>query len=54
MVQIPDDPIIRSMEATGWPPWMLRDWEDDEEQEEDDGEEWNNSVHRGDSEDFLL
>lgn len=23
MIDIPDDPIIRSMELTGWPPWML-------------------------------
>ena len=30
---IPDDPIIRSMERTGYPPWM-RDDEDEEEEDE--------------------
>lgn len=33
MRPIPDDPIIRSMERTGYPPWM-RDEDDDEEEEE--------------------
>ena len=31
MIQIPDDPILRCMERTGYPPWMDPDWEDDEE-----------------------
>lgn len=28
MIDIPDDPIIRSMEDTGYPPWM-QDGDDD-------------------------
>ena len=28
MMQIPDCPIIRSMESTGYPPWMDADWEE--------------------------
>lgn len=41
---IPDDPIIRCMERTGYPPWMQGDYypeyDDDEEEieEEDDSE----------------
>lgn len=36
---IPDDPIISSMERTGYPPWLI-DYDDDdcEEEEEDDDE----------------
>lgn len=30
---IPDDPIIASIERTGYPPWMQDD-------EEDDDDEW--------------
>lgn len=33
MKQIPDDPIIRCMERTGYPPWWKdsdEDWDDDE------------------------
>ncbi len=33
MPQIPDDPIIASMERTGWPYWM------NDEEEEDDANE---------------
>lgn len=33
MQQLPDDPIIRCIERTGYPPWM----QDDEEEEEDEG-----------------
>ena len=29
---IPDDPIIRCIERTGYPPW----WPEDEEEEEDE------------------
>ena len=36
MEKIPDDPIIRCMERTGFPPWMDDDYE--EEEEEPDGE----------------
>lgn len=37
MINIPDDPIIRCMERTGWPPWMQNgDCEEDEEWEDDD------------------
>lgn len=32
MMQIPDCPIIRSIERTGYPPWM----QDDEEGEDDE------------------
>lgn len=35
---IPDDPIIRCMERTGYPPWMQDEEEEDdvpEEEEED-------------------
>ena len=31
MILIPDDPIIASIERTGYPPWMQ-----DEEEEDDD------------------
>lgn len=37
MKQIPDCPIIRSMENTGYPPWIDPDYEEPEEEEE---EEW--------------
>ena len=37
MIQIADDPIIRSMERWGLPPWLLsRDGLDMDEQEEDE------------------
>ncbi len=36
---IPDDPVVRCMERTGYPPWLQPGWEDDEEPEED-GEEY--------------
>lgn len=36
MIQIPDDPIIRCIERTGFPPWLRDDWEDDEEDYDDD------------------
>lgn len=36
MLNIPDCPIIRSLEETGYPPWMDPDWEDTEEDEEDE------------------
>ena len=36
MIQIPDDPIIRCIERTGFPPWLRDDWEDDEEADDDD------------------
>lgn len=42
MRDIPDDPIVRCMMRTGYPPWMLRhdtaDYEDDDyfADEEDD------------------
>lgn len=31
MIQIPDHPVIRSLEETGYPPWMRDDWEDNED-----------------------
>lgn len=36
MLQIPDDPIIRCIERTGYPPWMQGGYEDDEDEEYDD------------------
>lgn len=36
MIQIPDDPIIRSIERTGYPPWFFYDDDDEEEEEESD------------------
>lgn len=36
MINIPDDPIIRCMERTGWPPWMQNGGYDDDEEWEDD------------------
>jgi hypothetical protein len=32
MYQIPDDPIIRSMESTGYPPWITDSNTDGEEE----------------------
>lgn len=39
MIQIPDDPIIRCMERTGWPPWMQDDYQEEEPEEEDPDDE---------------
>lgn len=39
MIQIADDPIIRSMERTGYPPWLRSDWDDDEEDDYDEEDE---------------
>ena len=36
MILLRDDPIIRSIEATGYPFWMDDDYEDDEEEEEEE------------------
>ena len=36
VINIPDDPIIRCMERTGWPPWMQNGGHDDDEEWEDD------------------
>lgn len=36
MILIPDDPIIRYMERTGYAPWF----DDDEDAEDDDEDEW--------------
>lgn len=36
MIQIPDDPIIRSIERTGYPPWYFYDDDDEEEEGESD------------------
>ena len=46
MILIPDDPIIRCIERTGYPPWLRDDWEDDEE---DDDDEWDSEVYRSES-----
>ena len=50
MIQIPDDPIIRCIERTGFPPWLQDDWEDDEE---DDDDEWDSEVYRSESFDIF-
>lgn len=31
MEQIPDDPIVRAIERTGYPPWLQEDADDDGE-----------------------
>ena len=46
MILIPDDPIIRCIERTGFPPWLRDDWEDDEE---DDDDERDSEVYRSES-----
>ena len=46
MIQIPDDPIIRFIERTGFPPWLRDDWEEDEE---DDDDERDSEVYRSES-----
>lgn len=33
MLLIPDDPIIHSMELTGYPPWIVADYEEIDEGE---------------------
>lgn len=40
MRMIPDDPIIRSMENTGYPPWMQDPykWDEDDWEEGEDGD----------------
>jgi hypothetical protein len=38
MWTIPDDPIIRSIERTGYPPWMQDEWEEEEDGDDDDEE----------------
>lgn len=38
MIGIPDDPIIRSIERTGYPPWMQDEWEEEEDGDDDDEE----------------
>ena len=37
---IADDPIIRTTERTGYPPWLRPDWEDDEEDDYDEEDEY--------------
>ncbi len=39
MLIIPDDPIIRSMERTGYPPWFGYEDPDDDLEDEDEEEE---------------
>lgn len=44
MLLIPDDPIISSIERTGYPPWMQGDDEEEESSLDDDDDEfyyWN-------------
>lgn len=39
MILIGDDPIVRSMEQSGYPPWMLPEeaYENDEQEEDEYG-----------------
>ncbi len=37
MVQIKDDPIISSMERSGYPPWFQNEGKDEDEGEEEHG-----------------
>lgn len=39
MWTIPDDPIIRSIERAGYPPWMQDDLEEEEDGDDYDEEE---------------
>ena len=39
MIDIPDDPIIRCMERTGYPPWMQA-WDDEDEEDNEEEEEY--------------
>lgn len=50
MILIPDDPIIASLERTGFPGWLSDDLEDDEEDEDD---ERDSEVYRSESFDIL-
>jgi len=38
MEQIPNDPIIRSIERTGYPPWMQDGGYEDEDWEDEGGD----------------
>lgn len=42
MYQIPDDPIVRSMERTGYPGWIdgEEDWEDQESDDDDENDSY--------------
>lgn len=43
MLNIPDDPIIRCIERTGYPPWYGRD-DDEDEQEVSEGVFYGNAT----------
>lgn len=43
MILIPDDPIIRCMERTGYPPWIRPDFEEPYEEETDEEQEEENN-----------
>lgn len=36
MILIPDDPVLRCIERTGYPPWIRDEWEEEDDEEEDD------------------
>lgn len=44
MVQIPDDPIIRSAERTGYPPWIQDDGYDNDWEDFDEGVYYGNET----------
>ena len=39
MMLIPDDPIIQSIEQTGFPPWIDPDFTEDEENQHEEDEQ---------------
>ena len=39
MILIPDDPVLRCIERTGYPPWIRDEWEEEEDEEDQDDEE---------------
>lgn len=44
MFLLNDDPIIRSMEATGYPPWIDADFEEIGD-DEDEADEWDDGIY---------
>ena len=51
MVQIPDDPVIRCIERTGYPPWYGRE-DDDELFDFDEMEDCDDVFYGNESADF--
>ena len=51
MIQIPDDPIVRCMERTGYPPWFFP-YEDDEDDDDDFFDYGEGTYYGNDTVDF--